>query len=257
MTSMSREEAIQALRNRLILSMPADQIMERIHTLRDVYIYRSPLKQITGSDANVAYVAGLIREAIQSRKRFRTLDCLKVLRNLVKNTEIENPLCPGTIKELFNIYKHFIFHRNEDVQWCASVILKDQPLDDNAVEWLLANYKRSKHLVNRLLLYPVHSIKIQRWAKRVYIKKALPDRQSEVLAWLIEDDFPEFVTDEDSNVLVWAVAKSKITHEKKVELINRYSDLRCVEAVIEIADRMESKEILEHLLGKIEIDDAS
>lgn len=245
--------AIQLLKERILLTTaPPEFVLENIYTARDIYENRKILRQLPGTNDTVSHIGRIILEAVKARKRIRTLDCLKVLRSFVHNPISDETLSPTTVHVLFEIYKHYIFSQNEELQWCVSSIVKNQILDDQAIDWLLANESKSTHIVNRLLLFPAAHPKIKKWAKRAYRTGAFPDRRSEVIALLIEDDLPLYAKKENSKTILWAIYKARIPDNHKIALINKYSDLASVESVMKIADRIKNKEIMVCLLDKLE-----
>lgn len=151
--SLSIHEAIQHLELRIITCEPEEYVHGQIMTTRDLYEHRTPLKTFIGTDRIVSHIARIMVEAIDDGVRLRTLDCIKVLRSLVKSAQ-PTALRPHTIDMLFRIYQQFIFRDNENVQWGVSVILKGKVLSDDAIDWLVENSNKSEHIVNRLLLYP-------------------------------------------------------------------------------------------------------
>lgn len=235
-----------------LLKYEAENLFNNIKSLKDIYQYRHILKQVKSSGKAVGFITDLILTAIQNKHRFRTLDCLKVLRSLIKNLPEENELSEETVAKLFEIYKHFIFSGREDVQWCISSVIKDKRLGDEAVDWLVSNQLHSTHIVNRLLLYPHPHPKIKNWAEQVLSKDRLPDRRSELIAILIEKDLPKAAVKEDSSTIQWAIFKSRVPHESKTNLLKQYSDFDSLQATIEIADRLNSPDILRSLLEKLE-----
>lgn len=249
--SLSPEEAVEYLELHLLTYEPEDFVLQRVQTVRDIYEYRSPLKTFRASDRIISHVAGIIVAAIDQGLRMRTLDCLKVLRSLAKSSD-PSDLKPSTIKKLFKIYQVFIFRENEDIQWCVSAILKDKPLPDSAIDWLIQNCHKSEHIVNRLLLYPGSHRAIRAWAEQVYRKDELLRRRSEVIAALISPgNADSFAQENDANTLVWAIFKAHISKREKVALLKQYSTFEAFASIVDIADRLESSDLLRHFLGKL------
>lgn len=243
--------AITNLKEHLLKYEP-ENLFKLIRSIRDVYQYRRILKQVKNSDQFVECVADLILTAVQKTQRFRTLDCLKVLRTLIKNLPENYELPERTTTKLFEIYKHFIFSGKEDVQWCVSSILKDKKLSDEAINWLISNQSKSKHIVNRLLLYPCSHPQIKKWAEQILSKDRLSDRRSELIAILIEKDLPEAINNDSSSTIQWAIFKSHLPYESKINLLKQHSDLDSLQTTIEIADRLNSPDLLYSLLEKLE-----
>jgi hypothetical protein len=102
------------------------------------------------------------------------------------------------------------------------------------------------------LLYPCHHPQIKNWAEQVLSKDDLQDRRSELIAILIEKDLLKTATKENSSTIQWAIFKSRLPYEHKIELLKQYSDFDSLQATIEIADRLNSPDILRNLLEKLE-----
>jgi hypothetical protein len=249
--SLSIHKAIQYLELHLLTYKPEEYVLGQIKTIRDLYEHRTPLKAFIGTDRIVSHIAAIMVAAIDGGIRMRTLDCLKVLRALVKSKQ-PTALKPHTIGMLFKIYQQFIFRDNENVQWCVSVILKGKVLSDDAIDWLVQNFSKSEHIVNRLLLYPEPHPKIRKWAKRIHDEGGLPRRRSEVLALLLTQASADHLArNNDLNTFAWAVFKSHLERQQKIALLGKYSAFETFASVIEIADRLESPELLQQVLTKL------
>jgi hypothetical protein len=249
--NLSVREAIEYLELHMLTYEPEEYVLGQIKTVRDLYEHRIPLKAFVGTDRIVSHIAGIMLAAIDDGVRMRTLDCLKVLRALVKSGQ-PAALKPDTIAMLFRIYREFIFRDNENVRWCVSVILKGKLLSDAAIDWLVQNSSRSEHLVNRLLLYPEPHPKIRKWAKRIHDEGGLPRRRSEVMALLLtQGSAYHFARNNDLNTFAWAVFKSHLERQQKIALLGKYSAFETFASVIEIADRLESPELLRQVLTKL------
>ena len=248
---LSIREAIDYVELHLLTYEPEEYALGQIKTVRDVYEHRTPLKKFCGTDRIISHISQILVDTIEDRKRMRTLGCLKVLRALVKKANPSN-LKADTIARLFRIYQEFIFRDNEDIQWCVSAILKDKPLTDTAIHWLICNCNRSEHIVNRLLLYRDTHAEIRSWAERVYNEDGLPRRRSEVIAVLLTpENANRFAADNDANTFVWAVFKAHLTTKQKVALLKKYSTFEAFASVVEIANRLESPDLLRHFLIKL------
>jgi len=249
--TLNIEQAIHYVDLQLLTYEPEEYVLREIKTIRDLYEHRVPLKAFIGTDPIVSHIAGIIVTAIDNRLRMRTLDCLKVLRAVVKSGP-PTALKPATVAMLFRIYQQFIFQNNEDVQWCVSVILKGKILSDAAINWLVQNSSRSEHIVNRLLLYPEPHAKIKKWAKRVYVEDSLRRRRSEVMALLMtQNSADHFARTNDLNTFAWAVFKSHLESRQKVAILGKYSTFETFASVIEIAHRLKSRELLQQLLANL------
>lgn len=249
--NLSIRKAIQYIELQLLTYEPEEYVLGEIKTIRDLYEHRTPLKAFIGTDPIVSHIAGIIVAAIDNGIRMRTLDCLKVLRAMVKSGQ-PTALKPDTVAMLFRIYQQFIFRDNESVQWCVSVILKGKVLSDVAIDWLVQNSSRSEHIVNRLLLYPEPHPKIKEWARRIADEDELPRRRSEVMALLLtQNSADHFARNNDLNTFAWAVFKSHLERQQKIALLGKYSAFETFASMVEIADRLKSPELLRQVLTKL------
>ncbi len=164
MEKTTLQQAIEYLQSRL---EPEEYVLNTIHSVRDIYLYRAWLKQIAGTDVIISHVSQIMVDALDTGYRMRTLDCLKVLHSLTKSVEPIS-LRQSTVEKLFRVYQEFIFHSNDSVRWCVSAILKDKIMTDSAIDWLIQKWTLSDHVLNRLLLYPIAHPKIRLWAENLY-----------------------------------------------------------------------------------------
>lgn len=95
----------------------------------------------------------------------------------------------------------------------ANKALKDVILTDEEVMILIKNVHRSKHILNRILRYPVSNRKISSWTETIYFSNLYRKRRAELIGWhldinpdyvidkqIIIDDF-EFFLREDNNLV--------------------------------------------------------
>ena len=236
------------LEEALALFEPPEHLPALVPNVREIYARRHSLRQMPFDDRTIAHLAGLIRTALDTSQRFRVFDCLKVLRAIIVKGK-GNRLSPGTVRDLFAIYRQLILSAREEMQWCLSRLVKDQELDDVDISWLLSHWEESKHLVNRLLLYPVKHPLIDLWARERYDRAELSDRNSELIARLLEVDNLSAFQNEDPTTLAWAMLRSRRTRECKVAgLATLVADLHC-ETIIDMAIRLDAPELIRKALA--------
>lgn len=249
--NLSTTEAIEFLNRHLLIYAPEDYVLQYIQTVRDVYEHRTILKEFNGTDQIISHLAQIIIQEIKIKGRMRTLDCLKVLRALTKQID-PSDLLPSTIQQLFKIYKNFIFRNNEEVQWCVSAILKDKPLSDEAINWLILNSDKSYHIVNRLLLYPNGHPAISSWGEQVYQNNCLPSRRSELIAlFLTPTNADSLVQECNEMTFMWAIYKARIPTKQKIALLKKYCSMAAFNSVVDISDRLQAPEVLKYFLKKL------
>jgi hypothetical protein len=140
--------------------------------------------------------------------------------------------------KLFKLYQNFIFSEREEIQWCVSAFLKDQLLISKDIEWLIGNYSRSNHIVNRLLRYPEPTDAIRKWAEQVRSSSQLSDRRSEILGLLLPERYQELQATEDAASLAWAVYYSRSNDSEKEKMLLQLASIETVESVREVALRL-------------------
>jgi hypothetical protein len=251
LNSLSLEQAVEYLDRHLLTLQPEEYVLHLIHTVRDIFENRSVLKALEPTDRLVSLIADIILVALTNGQRMRTIECLRVLRSLTKR--IDTMLMqPETIDKLFRIYQKFILHPNKTVGWCVSTILKDKPLSDSAIKWLVQHAESSELIANRLLLYPSSHPQIRAWAEESYKLNRFPYRQSEIIALIITPgNARKFADDTDPNTLAWAIYKARMTNQCKVALLKTYSVFESFASVVEIANRLQSADLLQHFAQKL------
>ena len=225
-----------------------------VSTVRDIYEHRSLLKLLPCTNYVLRHLLSLIVKAVREGRRFRAFDSLKVLRAIIKNNDEQDEqveLEEDIVRDLFFLYQTYVFSQNEDIQWCVSRILKDQVLDDTAVEWLISHYTESNHIVNRLLRYPLKHDLIVRWATEMYRTEQLEERTSEIIALMITDAVPTILRTEDTATILWAIYASRATEADKERLLLEHASVNDLDDVLDIAFKLQSPVLLEHLLDSL------
>ena len=217
-------------------------------SIRDIYENRYLIRELPYKEWIVEKVGGIILSTINDRKRFRQLPCLKVLRAIVRDN-YSPPLSKDTVSILFGIYRHYIFSGKPDYEWCVSSLIKDRELNSDEIEWLIDNWDKSDHLVNRLLRYPTDNRQVSDWAKERYEKDELLERKSELMARFIDGEFSSLLENEESPAaLTWAVYYSLSDIKAKEEMLIRIASLHDEENLLEVCSRLELSEPLKVIL---------
>ncbi|ALL71664.1 hypothetical protein K788_00036910 (plasmid) [Paraburkholderia caribensis MBA4] len=214
---------------------------------RSLFENRIVLRQLPCTDFVICTLSDCLIDAIESGKRFRTFDCLKVIKHIVKYGARPHELSSKTIDRLFFLYRNFIFSSREEVQWCVSVFVKDQKLNEAHLKWLRTNWKSSTHFVNRLLRYPGTSTIISSWAAEILAEDLLPFRRSELLGTLIDGDLPPISRNLNPGEVLWGIFYSKTTMPIKTKLLLESTDDACLEEAFEIALRLSSFALLKRI----------
>jgi len=249
---MSGNRAMQELLEKhLMLFAPETYLPRYIRTARDIYQNRTLLRQLPSNQHTLNYLLDIIIKTVQEGIRFRTLDCLKVVKELVKGRPPELVLPSDTVDKLFSLYQEFVFHRNEEVQWCVSWFIKSVVLSDDSVEWLISNYRRSEHLVNRLLDYPTRHPRIVEWAEDIWRSGELRNRKSQVIGLLISDEIPAYVNERDNTSLIWAIYYARVPAETKQKLLTEHYSPESIDAFLEVCRRLEYPSVIKSALDRL------
>jgi hypothetical protein len=252
-------------------------IYENIHKANDIVENKFVLIKTPYESKWLNYLLDVIIQDIDKGIRFQRLGSLKVIKSILKNKmdiyKLNEPLpiAKETTNRFFYIYKKF-FDGSREIQECISVLLKSQKLDEEQIKWIIENYKKSKYAINRLLRYPSNSKVLSNWAKDIYINELLKykkeeesssyrfsnnlsnnllDRESEIIAILIDKDIPGFVDKHNIKTIMWAIYYARISDHTKQRLIKKYYNADGYEASVEVAKRLQYPSVLEFILEKI------
>jgi hypothetical protein len=226
---------------------PEEHLPRFVQSVRDLYNERFILRSLPCTDFVLQYVAGLVLVASKNQQRFRALDCLRVIRYIIRGTSPTPILSVDTIDLLFSLYQRFIFSPNEEIQWCVSIFIKDRPLRDSQLSWLAENAESSVHLVNRLLRYPEPHPILTDWALSAYQSGAMPERTAEILGLLIEDMIPSFAAHEPSDTLVWAIYYSRTPLRTKEAILLTVVNGDCIPSALDVALRLRLPRVVRRL----------
>ena len=240
----------EELEKSLMLFEPNGLLPQYVHSAHDIYKHRYYLRHLPSTDLTVQSLAGYILDALDKRMRFRQFDCLNVLRAIVKD-EHDPELSSETISLLFGLYRHYIFDSRDKFQWCVSSLLRGRQLLDSELSWIITNWKKSAHLINRLLRYPVGHPSIIRWAEARCRAQDLEDRKSECIGLLISDTIPGFVAREKKEMPIWAVYYSRTTDEHKARMLESLFSAQNAESFIEVCIRLRLVRPMRNVLEQV------
>lgn len=231
----------------LLRLFPQTHIEKHIKSTNDIYLHRKILKELTPNEYALSYLLKLIRKDIELNHRFQTLPCLNVIRTIIKNFSDDDQFSTATVQNLFFLFQHFYLHRNENVQSCVNIYIKDQILEDQEVKWLTMNYHLSNHVINRLLRYPARNKNISSWALKVLKDNNFENRISEIISILIEDDVPKFIQATPTQI-IWAIYYAQISHNIKKHLLRERFCTKTFEDLFEVAERLNYIDICTELI---------
>jgi len=232
---------------------PTSIVKKEIKTVRDIYEKRGALKLIRGEPSDLNHLLNLVVNALKKNEQFRRVYSIKILKRIFKNRDSKEGLPQEIIDSVFWLYKYFIFHPNEDVQWAVSVMLKNQQLSNDQIGWLFEHWEESEQILNRILRYPFFHPAICKWVKEQLQKSwALEHRRSELLAWVIRDSIPITSESDTPSIQAWAIYYSHTSAKTKERLLMESVDESNLWDVVEIAERLDFPRIITSLIDSSE-----
>jgi hypothetical protein len=232
------------------LLLPEQSLPLRIQSTKDIYEHRNLLKQLLLSESTINYLMDIIIKSVNNKSRFRTLDCLKVLRAILRNNPFDTELSKPTIRKLFFLHQTFILHKSKEVRACANSLVLSRCLDDESIKWIIANWEKSDHLQNRLLRYPVKNSLISQWANEIYESGKLKDRISEVIALLIDENIPSYIK-ENKNTIVWSIYYARTPDSTKQRLLMENFSKESADSLWKVATRLKYPDVVQFMRQKI------
>lgn len=232
----------------LIFFEPVAEVRSRVTDVRAMWELRHELKRISYHPAVLSHLARLVRAALTESRRFRVLDCVKVLRAQVVASE-GRKVPSRVVRDLFAIYRQLILAGHEELHWALSRLIRDQKLTDEEIAWLVEHSRESDHIVNRLLRYPVPHPAVAAWAKQCYAVGLLSDRKSELLALLIPEDGIAPFAKEHPVVLAWALVRAGIPLERKLAHLERLEPRLPTAVIADISRRLGDSRLIHRALA--------
>ncbi len=196
-----------------------------------IILFKDVLKNVLPNKEILDKLLNIIIYRIENKKRFQKLTLIKLIRHH-SNIEI---LDDATKNKLFKIFKHLVFTASEEVEWKLTSLIKDKELTDDNIKWLVDNYENSKHIVNRLLRYPVSHRLIYNWADFCLKNEKLNDRLSELIG--VKLNFDKKFKHKDKVAFVWGIHYSKLDVDTKKDLLLRNTTKDNFIEVVKISER--------------------
>ena len=231
-----------------------EEIKKYLESPKAMYEHRTLLKEMNFSTPIYKIIVRSAISFIEDKAQVRTLQRLRILKNILRsNAFIE--LEKAIIDDLFLLFQNYVFHQNQEISQQANSLIMKQLLDFSQIAWLIENYNRSEHIVNRLLRYPVVDEQVGGWAKRMYIDGELCERKSEIIGILISNNSYDYLYKDNIKSFLWAIHYSKLDKQQKRQIIfsnvNITNIEECLDAVIEISSRMDDALLVREIAQKV------
>lgn len=248
-----RQQGIKKLEDCLLRFYPDEYIVDLVKSTKDIYERRFTLGGINYTDLSFKHLLYIVTDAVENKQRFRKYPCIKLLRDILQTNE-NIDLDKDILDKLFYLFQEFIFSSDPEIRRHANNLIRNRLLTDEQTVWLIENYNRSLHIINRLLRYPQPNKRVAKWAEEIYERGELLDRTAEILSILMTDNLPNIHLDEDVNTVLWAIYYSRNTNKVKRDLllsvINENNLHQCVDNIISIAVRIDCGSLVKDLVKK-------
>ncbi|WP_127580503.1 hypothetical protein [Paenibacillus koleovorans] len=240
------EQRVGELERLQLQYSPKKYMKKFVATTTDIYNERRFLNTVALEHKSIEHVAGILVEELAANKKFRRVECLKILKRMLKNRSSEEPFGKGLTRQLFALYQQFVLTGSEEAQGAVSFFIQELPLEEEQLQWLIDHDEESEHIVTRLLHYPERNGQVSDWAREVYLSGKLPDRLPEVLGLVIEEEVPDYVQ-VDNATLMWAIYHTRCSKGQKRKLILKHLDYEHYAAAVEVARKLNVEEVSKEL----------
>jgi hypothetical protein len=221
--------------------------LELISDYSSILRYQKYLKNSKPERRLLCILLNTVLEKIERGQRFQKILILKLILHHLKYGETDQEI---KIK-VFKIYQELILNEPDDVCWKLSNMLKNRELLPYQIDWLLDNIALSEHILNRVLRYPVKNKSISRWAETAIHNEELWNRRSEIIGCILNYR-PKFRHKNHQN-LVWGIYYSKLTHEEKKVLLDKYFYADNLSELLKICDRQNYTDLIKKWFQEISL----
>lgn len=234
---------------RALMFFEADaDICRRVPNTRAMWELRHELKRLSYRPAVLFHLAEVVHTAVAAKRRFRVLDCVKILRAQVLASQ-GRKIPVSVVRILFSIYRELVLTSRAELQWALSRTVRDQRLTEEEIGWLIEHWRESEHLVNRLLRYPHPHPAVVTWAKQCYAAGQLTDRKSELMALIIPESGVAPFSREDPVALAWALVRVAMPKERKLAQLEILETRLPAELIVDISLRLGSPHLIRRAAG--------
>jgi hypothetical protein len=150
---------------------------EWLQDYKSIITCRHLILQATPDRDILRRLATVTAQQIEGKLRYQKMTMLRLMKRHRGGPEIDEE----TVEKLFFIFRSLNVDAKEEIAWKLPTLVKDLPLADHQIEWLINNFSRSQLIVNRLVRYPLPDRKIYDWSKSRLSQKDLEGRLSELI----------------------------------------------------------------------------
>lgn len=202
-----------------------------VDTYEQIISFQAILKNILPSKEVLNKLLNVVITKIENNKRFQKLALVTLIRHHSNVDDIDKK----TTDKLFFLFKELISTASEAIEWKLTSLIKDKELSEENICWLIDNYEKSTHIVNRLLRYPIPNRRISNWADYCLKNNILGDRLSELIG--LKLNFNKKFKHKDKIAFVWGVHYSKLDLKTKKDLLLSNTNKKNFIEVLKICER--------------------
>jgi len=204
------------LQGRYLEHFPEDFPLDLIHDYSSILRFRDYLKNSRPDKQLLTILLDTVLLKIERSQRFQKIVLLKLILNHLNCNDID----ANILNKVFRVYQQLICDEPDEVCWKLSKLLKDRELLPEYIDWLLANYETSEHILNRILRYPVKNKAISQWAETAINNEELINRRAEIIGLIL--NFRPKYRHRDHQALAWGIYYSKLPADEKQRLLDKH-----------------------------------
>jgi len=224
---------------------PQEFPLELLMDYRSILVFRNYLKTAKPDQQLLTILLDITLQKINSKKRFQKILLLKLI---LHHSRCENLDSSSHVK-IFEIYQRMICSEPDEVCWKLSNMIRDRELSREQLNWLLENYEQSKHILNRILRYPVKNKKVSEWAETAINNEELISRRAEIIGCIL--NYRSGYRHKDHDALVWGIYYSKLDDEHKKILLDKHLYPDNLVEVLKICERAGYTDLIEKWYNEI------
>lgn len=242
MTKIKLTDGQYELLKSIYLQNFPDKIPDEVFCDYDTVLKHRQLIKYSNPDKKILnHLLDIVIDKIKNNKRFQRITFIKLIHSQCDNRIIDNKIT----EKLFFVFKSLINEVNDQIAWKLSVTIKDIELEQENINWLIANYEDSEHIQNRLLRYPNPNKGISAWAEERLKKRDMQERESELIG--LKLNFDMNYNFEDKSKLIWGVHYAKISSNDKKKLLLRHMVQDNFEEFLKICEKNDFNDIISQI----------
>lgn len=140
-------EYYQFLEDAYLRHFPVNIPNECLGDYNTILQFKHLIKRTIPNARVLGRLLDIVIDKIENRQRFQKLTMLKLIKHQLQHGNLEK----DTVDKLFFIFQALIIGATDEVAWKLTTTIKGIELSDEHIGWMIDNYDKSEHIVNRLL----------------------------------------------------------------------------------------------------------